>query len=72
MDAVTDVPTPQPFAYLGTPNAQLYSAALGVSSLAKQRFTVHLRHEDDLADWPRNSDPIVPPADVPRSTARTP
>ena len=25
MDAVTDVPTPQPFAYLGTPNAQLYS-----------------------------------------------
>lgn len=65
MDAVTDVPTPQPFAYLGTPNAPLYSAVLGVFSLAKQRFTVHLRPEDVLADWPRSSDPIVSPADVP-------
>jgi uncharacterized protein (TIGR02677 family) len=65
MDAVTDVPTPQPFAYLGTPNAQLYSTVLGVFSLAKQRFTVHLRPEDVLADWPRNSDSLVPPADVP-------
>ncbi|MEY9932420.1 uncharacterized protein (TIGR02677 family) [Catenulispora sp. GP43] len=65
MDAVTDVPTPQPFAYLGAPNAQLYSTALSVFALAKQRFTVHLRPEDVLADWPRNSDPIVPPADVP-------
>lgn len=63
---MTDVPTPQPFAYLGTPNAQLYSAVLGVFSLAKQRFTVHLRPEDVLADWPRNSDPIVPGAGVPQ------
>ncbi|MEY9858674.1 uncharacterized protein (TIGR02677 family) [Catenulispora sp. GAS73] len=50
--AVTDVPTPQPFAYLGAPNVELYAAVLGVFSLAKQRFTVHLRPEDVLADWP--------------------
>ncbi|NUR28670.1 MAG: TIGR02677 family protein [Catenulispora sp.] len=52
---MTDVPTPQPFAYLGTPNAPLYTGILGVFALAKQRFTVHLRPEDVLADWPGGS-----------------
>lgn len=46
------MPTPQPFAYLGTPNSQLYATVLSVFASAKQRFTVHLRPEDVLADWP--------------------
>nr|WP_041541010.1 TIGR02677 family protein [Catenulispora acidiphila] len=49
---MTDAPAPQPFAYLGTPNAPLYTGILDVFALAKQRFTVHLRPEDVLADWP--------------------
>lgn len=52
MADVTDVPPPQPFAYLGTPNAPLYAGILDVFALAKQRFTVHLRPEDVLSDWP--------------------
>ncbi|MBS2535916.1 TIGR02677 family protein [Catenulispora sp. NF23] len=56
MSGVTDVPTPQPFAYLGTPNESLYAGVLGVFALAKQRFTVHLRPEDVLADWPGTAD----------------
>lgn len=64
IDAVTEVSTPQPFAYLGTPNVELYAAVLGVFSLAKQRFTVHLRPEDVLADWPRQSGPSTSPPDT--------
>jgi uncharacterized protein (TIGR02677 family) len=64
MDAVTDVPKPQPFAYLGTPNVELYTAILSVFALAKQRFTVHLRPEDVLADWPRDRDRAGSPAGV--------
>jgi len=52
---VTDGSTPQPFAYLGAPNVQLYATVLAVFALAKQRFTVHLRPEDVLVDWPRES-----------------
>jgi uncharacterized protein (TIGR02677 family) len=61
---VTDVPTPQPFAYLGAPNVGVYAAALGVFSLAKQRFTVHLRPEDVLADWPREAGLNTPVPDA--------
>jgi uncharacterized protein (TIGR02677 family) len=64
MDAVTEVPKPQPFAYLGTPNVELYTAILSVFALAKQRFTVHLRPEDVLADWPRDRDRAGSPAGV--------
>ena len=53
MVGMTDAPMPQPFAYLGVPNAALYTGILGVFALAKERFTVHLRPEDVLADWPR-------------------
>ncbi len=63
MDPVNDVWTPQPFAYLGTANVRLYAAVLGVFALAKQRFTVHLRPEDVLTDWPRESDRTDAPAD---------
>lgn len=53
MIGMTDAPMSQPFAYLGVPNAALYTGILGVFALAKERFTVHLRPEDVLADWPR-------------------
>ena len=50
------MPTPQPFAYLGTPNVRLYATVLAVFARAKQRFTVHLRPEDVLVDWPGGPD----------------
>ncbi|NUR61684.1 MAG: TIGR02677 family protein [Catenulispora sp.] len=65
-----DVPPPQPFAYLGTPNAELYAAILSVFALAKQRFTVHVRPEDVLADWPREADQAdrtSPPGQLPHA-----
>ncbi|MFY1668620.1 TIGR02677 family protein [Plantactinospora sp. WMMB334] len=40
----------QPFAHLQTQNAPLYRAILSTFVRAKQRFTVHLRPEDVLAD----------------------
>ena len=73
MDAVTDVSTPQPFAYLGAPNVRLYATVLAVFARAKQRFTVHLRPEDVLVDWPRESDrsdtPAVPAPPLPDAEA---
>jgi uncharacterized protein (TIGR02677 family) len=46
---------PQPFAYLSTPNAALYTQVLGVFAQARARFTVHLRPEDVLAELRRDS-----------------
>ena len=53
MSDMTDASVPQPFTYLGAPHAALYAGILCVFALAKERFTVHLRPEDVLADWPR-------------------
>ncbi|MDT0341861.1 TIGR02677 family protein [Streptomyces litchfieldiae] len=41
---------PQPFAYLQAPNAALYAQVLGVFAQARERFIVHLRPEDVVAD----------------------
>lgn len=46
---------PQPFAYLSTPNAALYSQVLRVFAQARARFTVHLRPEDVLAELRRDA-----------------
>jgi uncharacterized protein (TIGR02677 family) len=48
---------PQPFAYLSTPNAALYTRILGVFAQARARFTVHLRPEDVTAELRRD---VVP------------
>jgi uncharacterized protein (TIGR02677 family) len=47
---VTTETEPQPFAYLGAPNAPLYGRVLSVFARARDRFTVHLRPEDVHAD----------------------
>jgi uncharacterized protein (TIGR02677 family) len=44
---------PQPFAYLSAPNAELYSRILVVFAQARERFTVHLRPEDVVAELRR-------------------
>ncbi|MBF9132617.1 TIGR02677 family protein [Plantactinospora sp. S1510] len=49
MSARTD-PSAQPFAHLQAQNAALYRVVLATFVRAKQRFTVHLRPEDVLAE----------------------
>jgi uncharacterized protein (TIGR02677 family) len=41
---------PQPFAYLQAPNVALYGHVLRVFAQARERFIVHLRPEDVIAD----------------------
>ena len=41
---------PQPFTYLGVPNAGLYRSLLLTFARAKERFIVHLRPEDIAAE----------------------
>ena len=53
MEADTVHPDPgrfKPFAYLATPNADLYLRVMLAFVAAKRRFVVHLRSEDVLAD----------------------
>ncbi|WP_327066924.1 TIGR02677 family protein [Kitasatospora sp. NBC_01302] len=47
---MTTAPPPQPFAYLNAPKAQLHGQVLGVFAQARERFTVHLRPEDVVAE----------------------
>ncbi|WP_329100451.1 TIGR02677 family protein [Micromonospora sp. NBC_01699] len=49
--------TAQPFAHLQAQNSPLYRAVLTAFGRAKQRFTVHLRPEDVLADLHGDTSP---------------
>jgi uncharacterized protein (TIGR02677 family) len=53
MAAVTDV---QPFAHLGVPNSSLYRDVLLTFARARDRFIVHMRPEDVVADLGRPGD----------------
>src|SRR5262249_54841689 len=50
---------PRPFAHLDTQLAPLYRRVMGVFTIAKQRFVVHLRPEDVTEAL--NADPLPEP-----------
>ncbi|MFE9426183.1 TIGR02677 family protein [Kitasatospora sp. NPDC006697] len=51
--------SPQPFAYLSAPKAELYGQVLGVFAQARARFIVHLRPEDVAGELRHAADAVV-------------